>query len=75
LLQHRVAVCHSPVVGDLSVMDSHRVDGFEVDGVAGGGDAEKVAEMGAVAGLVGGDDVAVVGLPMDLGPKVGKGVP
>jgi hypothetical protein len=62
------------VVGDLSVADSHGVDRFELDGLAGGGDAEKVAEMGAVVDLVGGDDVTVDGLPMDLGPEVGKRV-
>jgi hypothetical protein len=62
------------VVGDLSVADPHRVDRFELDGLAGGSDTEKVAELSAVVGLVGGDDVAVDGLPMDLGPEVGKRV-
>jgi alkylation response protein AidB-like acyl-CoA dehydrogenase len=62
------------VVGDLSVADSHRVDRFELNCLAGGGDAEKVAAVGAVVGLVGGDDVAVDGLPMDLGAEVGKRV-
>src|SRR5258705_6176768 len=72
LLQHGVQIGHSPMVGDLSVADPHRVDRFELDGLAGGGDTEKVAELSAVVGLVGGDDVAVDGLPMDLGPAVGK---
>jgi hypothetical protein len=62
------------VVGDLSVSDSHGVDRLESDGLAGGGDAEKVAVVGAVINLEGSDDVAFDGLPMDLGPKVGKRV-
>ena len=74
LLQDGVQVRYPPVVGDLSVADSHGVHRFELDGLAGGGDAEKVAKMGAVVDLVGGDDVAVDGLPMDLGPEVGKSV-
>src|SRR4051794_18714066 len=45
-----------------------------MDGLASRGDAQKVAAMGAVVDLVGGDDVAVDGLPMDLGSKVGKRV-
>jgi hypothetical protein len=52
----------------------HGVDRFEVDGLTGGGDAEKVAEMSGVVGLVGGDDAFVDCLPMDLGPEVGKRV-
>src|SRR3954454_22032444 len=74
LLQGGVQVRNPPVVGDLSVADSHGVDRFELDGLAGGGDTKKVTELGAVVGPVGGDDVAVDGLPMDLGPEVGKGV-
>jgi hypothetical protein len=45
-----------------------------LDCLTGRGDVEKVAEVGAVVDLVGGDDVAVDGLPMDLGPEVGKRV-
>jgi hypothetical protein len=50
------------------------VDRFELDGLAGGGDAEKVADVGVVVDLVGGDNVAVDGFPMDLGSEVGKRV-
>jgi hypothetical protein len=73
LLEDGVQV-RDPVVGDLSVADSHGVDRFEMDGLAGGGDAEKVTELGAVVDLVGGDDVAVDRLPMELGSEVGKRV-
>jgi hypothetical protein len=45
-----------------------------MDGLTGRGDAEKVAAMGAVVDLVCGDDVAVDGLPMNLGSEVGKRV-
>jgi hypothetical protein len=72
LLQDGVQVRYSPVIGDLSVANPHGVDRFELDGLAGGGDAEKVAEVGAVVGLLGGDDVGIDGLPMDLGSEVGK---
>ena len=59
LLQDGVQVRHPPVVGDLSVADSHGVDRLELDGLTGGCDAEKVTEVGAVVDLVGGDDVEV----------------
>jgi hypothetical protein len=72
LLQNGVQVRHPPVVCDLSVADSHGVNGFELDGLTGGCDAEKVTEVGAVVDLVGCDHVFVDGLPMDLGSEVGK---
>jgi hypothetical protein len=62
------------VVGDLPVANSHGVNGFELDGLASRGDPEEVATVSAVVGLVRGDDVAVDGLPMDLGSEVGKRV-
>ena len=44
-LQDGVQVRYSPVFGDFSVADSHGVDRFELDGIAGGGDSEKVAKV------------------------------
>jgi hypothetical protein len=52
------------VVGDLPVAHSHGVDRFELNGLAGGGDAEKFAAVRPVVDLEGGDDVAVDGLPI-----------
>src|SRR3954466_12913643 len=74
MLESGAEIRHSPVAGDLPVAHPHRVDRFEVDGRTGGGNAEKVAEMSAVVDLVRGDNVTVDGLPMDLGPEVGKRV-
>jgi hypothetical protein len=62
------------VVGDLPVADSHGIDCFELDGLAGGSDAEKLAAVRPVVDLEGGDDVTVDGLPVDLGPEVRKRV-
>src|SRR6476619_2951648 len=72
LLQDGVQVRHPPVVGDLPVANSHRVDRFELNGLTGGGDAEQVAEVGAVVDLERRDDVAVDGLPQNLGLEVGE---
>jgi hypothetical protein len=74
LLEDRVQVRHPPVIGDLPVADSHGIDCFEMDGLAGGSDAEKLAAVRPVVDLEGGDDVTVDGLPMDLGPEVRKRV-
>jgi len=62
------------VVGDLSIAYSHGIDRLELNGLASRGDAEELAQVGAVVGLEGGDDVIFAGLPMDFGPKVGKRV-
>src|SRR6476661_7026898 len=72
LLQDGVQVRHPPVVGDHPGANSHRVDRFELNGLTGRGDAEKVAEVGAVIDLERRHDVAVDGLPMNLGSEVGK---
>jgi hypothetical protein len=61
-----------PVIGELSVLDAEDVYGVEVDSPAGRGYAEKLAMVGAVVGLVGGDFVGIDCLPMDLGIQIGK---
>jgi hypothetical protein len=59
LLHDGEEIGDSPVVGDLAVANAHGVDGFELDGSAGGRYTEEFTEMGAVVDLVGRDQVAL----------------
>jgi hypothetical protein len=47
------------VVGDLALAYAHGIDGFELDGSAGGRNTEEFTEMRAVVDLVGRDQVAL----------------
>jgi hypothetical protein len=72
LLEQGQQVGHAPVLDDLAVPHPHGVDRLEVDLPTGGGDAEEQPLVGAMVGLVGRDEVAVGGLPVDLGMEVGE---
>src|SRR3954470_12234379 len=73
LLNDRVKVRDTPVLGDLAVNDPHGVDRLKMNFPAGGRDAEEVAPMGAMIDFVGGDEIAIGALPVDLRAEVGKG--
>jgi hypothetical protein len=65
-------VRHAPMLGDLAVLDAHRIDGFELNLPAGRRDPEKLPVVGAMIGLVGRHDIAVRALPVNLRMKIRK---
>ena len=72
LLHEREEVRHTPMLGDLAVLDAHRIDGFELNLPAGRCDPEKIPLVGAVIGFVGRHDVTVRALPVYLCMKIRK---
>jgi hypothetical protein len=75
LLHNRVEVRDTPMLGDPPIDDTHCVNRLEAHLPASRRNAEEVAEMGAVIGLIGGDDITVGLLPMDRRSEVGKCFP
>jgi hypothetical protein len=53
LLQDRVEVCHTPVLGDLAVDDAHCVDGLEADFGTCASDQRDEQALATLASLVG----------------------
>src|SRR4051794_23906350 len=60
------------MLSDLAILDAHGIDGFELDIPARCRNAEERAFVGAVIRLERRDHIAVGGLPVDDGMKVGK---
>ncbi|MET3588400.1 hypothetical protein ABID21_004536 [Pseudorhizobium tarimense] len=60
------------MLGDLAVANAHGADRLELDLATGWLDPQNDALMGTVVGLEGGDDIAIDGLPVDLGVEVGE---
>jgi hypothetical protein len=60
------------VLDDLTVAHPHGVDRLELDLPPGRGDAEERPPVGPVVRLEGRDEIAVGGLPVDLGPEIGE---
>jgi hypothetical protein len=69
---HLEQVRHAPVLGDLAVHHAHRVDGLDLNLLAGRGDAEELSGVRAAVDLVGGNQVAARGLPLDVWREVGE---
>lgn len=59
---------------DLSVVDAHGVYRLKLDFLAGRRDTQKSSPMRSMIGLEGRHDLALRGLPMNYGAKVGKGL-
>src|SRR6478735_5611715 len=71
LLHDRVEVRDAPMLDDPSIDDTHCVNRLEAHLPASSRNAEEVPEMGAVIGFIGGDDITVGLLPMNLRSEVG----
>jgi len=64
LLHEKEQVRHAPVLGDLAVMNTHRIHGVKVDSAAGRRDPEERPLMSTVIGLESRYDFPVGRLPM-----------
>ena len=73
LLHKRQKIAHSPVVGDLGVLDTHDIDSLEVNLAVSWSDAKEVTFMCAVVRLVCRHAVTISELPVDLRMKVREG--
>ena len=60
------------MVGDFAVLDTHDIDGLEMDFSVSWGNAKKGPFVSAVVGLVRCHSVTIGKLPVDLRMKVGK---
>src|SRR5215831_9752438 len=65
-------IANTPVVGDFTVLETHDVDGVEMDFSVSWSDAKKVPFMSAVIRLVRCHSVPIGELPVDLRMKVGE---
>jgi hypothetical protein len=67
LLHDRVEVCYAPVLSDLAINHTHRIDGLKTDFGARTRDAKEIPPMRAMIGLEGGYYVTIDALPMIAG--------
>src|SRR5262249_14823797 len=72
LLHQRKQVSDAPVVRDLSVLNRHHINRFEMNLAMRRGNSQKRAVVSSVVGLVRGGMVSVRKLPADFGVKIGE---